>query len=78
MLAMLRVGWWPGIAIDFLVMIGRLEGEAVGAFGALNLPSEKCSNTGRGGHWSGGGYLLPAPRPLILTPRDSAPRLTPA
>ena len=40
MQAMLCVLRRPGV--DFPEMVGRLAGEAVGAFGALNLPSEKC------------------------------------
>ena len=39
MLGMLCVGWRLGV--DFVVMVGRLEGKEVGAFGALNLPSLK-------------------------------------
>ena len=51
-----------GRAIDFRVMVGRLVGEAMGAFGALNLPSEQCSillDYRADGRWSGGdlGYL---------------------
>ena len=49
-----------GRAIDFRVMVGRLVGEAMGAFGALNLPSEKCPvipNPRADGRWSGG-YLF--------------------
>ena len=44
-----------GRAIDFRVMVGRLVGEAMGAFGALNLPSEKCPvipNPRADGRWS--------------------------
>ena len=36
---MLRVG--RRLGVDFVVMVGRLEGKEVGAFGALNLPSLK-------------------------------------
>ena len=47
---------WPGV--DFPEMVGRLEGEAVGAFGALNLPPKKFPvltsyskfEQGNGGH----------------------------
>ena len=49
-----------GRAIDFRVMVGRLVGEAMGAFGALNLSSEKCPvipNARADGRWSGG-YLF--------------------
>ena len=53
-----------GRAIDFRVMVGRLVGEAMGAFGALNLPSEKCPvipNARADGRWSGG-YLSAEPK----------------
>ena len=39
MLGMLCVGWRLGV--DFVVMVGRLEGKEVGAFGELNLSSLK-------------------------------------
>ena len=47
---------WPGV--DFPEMVGRLEGEAVVAFGALNLPPKKFPvltsysefEQGNGGH----------------------------
>ena len=39
MLGLLCVG--RRLGVDFVVMVGRLEGKEVGAFGALNLPSLK-------------------------------------
>ena len=55
MLAVLYVR--GGRAIDFRVIVGRLVGEAMGAFAAVNLPSEKCpavACSGAPGHRSGG------------------------
>ena len=46
------------LGVDFVVMVGRLGGKKVGAFGALNLPSKKFPvltsssefEQGNGGH----------------------------
>ena len=58
------------LGLDFLVMIGRLEGKAEGTFGALSLPSHTGVYRSRSVHRSGGGIFY------LTAPLCSAPLLT--